>query len=413
MKVSKWKKDSRGRYARSFGSRGTRVRVFQREPGGAYYREVWRGEQGVSRKSLKTRDRRKAEELGKKFAAMMVLNQELVDSDAEAGDVGLRDLWNAFRKETFESTSIGSTRKEELDSEIEILCGFFGDDCEVSKLTFQDREKFIQARLSGRVQYLRKGEVVSARPVRLQRIKSNVALLYRLIRWGMRQTPPLVSRNPFEGIRLPAEKNPRRPVASWDRYRAMRQAFRRKYREETREELKLRWHLARIFLSALYHTGRRTTAVLQLKWRDIDFDRRTILWRASNDKMKRETITPAHPHLLGQLRYLRKKEVNRVFVFALPNKEGPMTRSHARKLYVQAEKISGMEPLQGSMFHAFRRGWATSRKHLPLKDVATGGGWTNPYVLLTLYSQADMPTMRKVIDSSVRVREGDLVISTQ
>lgn len=46
----------------------------------------------------------------------------------------------------------------------------------------------------------------------------------------------------------------------------------------------------------------------------------------------------------------------------------------------------------------FRRGWATARKHFPLKDVAEAGGW-NPNDTSTLskcYVQNDEQTTRSV-----------------
>ena len=40
----------------------------------------------------------------------------------------------------------------------------------------------------------------------------------------------------------------------------------------------------------------------------------------------------------------------------------------------QAEAAAGVEKLDGGLWHACRRKWATERKELPLKDVAAAGG---------------------------------------
>lgn len=40
----------------------------------------------------------------------------------------------------------------------------------------------------------------------------------------------------------------------------------------------------------------------------------------------------------------------------------------------KAERLADLEPLQGTLWHAFRRRWATVRKHLPASDVAEPGG---------------------------------------
>ncbi len=39
-----------------------------------------------------------------------------------------------------------------------------------------------------------------------------------------------------------------------------------------------------------------------------------------------------------------------------------------------------------------RRGWATARKHLPIQDVAVGGGWLDTVTPATIYQQADAET---------------------
>jgi len=46
----------------------------------------------------------------------------------------------------------------------------------------------------------------------------------------------------------------------------------------------------------------------------------------------------------------------------------------------------------------FRRGYATARKDLPLKDVAAAGGWKDITTLVTCYQQADDDTLRRVIE---------------
>lgn len=51
----------------------------------------------------------------------------------------------------------------------------------------------------------------------------------------------------------------------------------------------------------------------------------------------------------------------------------------------------------GSLWHMFRRVWATERKDLPLKDVAAVGGWRDTSTLLR-YQQPDDRTMRAVVD---------------
>ena len=80
------------------------------------------------------------------------------------------------------------------------------------------------------------------------------------------------------------------------------------------------------------------------------------------------------------------------------------TRHHAKDLFERAEAAAGLEPLEGSDFHAYRRAWATARKHLPLKDVAKAGGWRLTETFLRCYTQADEATMSAVVSETRKVR---------
>jgi hypothetical protein len=52
---------------------------------------------------------------------------------------------------------------------------------------------------------------------------------------------------------------------------------------------------------------------------------------------------------------------------------------------------------QGSLWHAFRREWATERKGYALGDVAAAGGWRNTETLLRSYQVTDEATIRNVV----------------
>ena len=64
-----------------------------------------------------------------------------------------------------------------------------------------------------------------------------------------------------------------------------------------------------------------------------------------------------------------------------------------------------LEKLNGSLWHAYRRRWATARKHLPDADVAAAGGWANPNTLRLVYQQADADTMLRVVLEPDELRE--------
>jgi len=102
-----------------------------------------------------------------------------------------------------------------------------------------------------------------------------------------------------------------------------------------------------------------------------------------------------------------------------PRRSGrPWTRHHAKDLLERAEKAAwegalerndpeaaaALAPLDGSDFHAYRRAWATARKHLPLKDVAEAGGWRTTDTLLRCCTQTDEATVLAVVSETRKVR---------
>jgi len=70
-----------------------------------------------------------------------------------------------------------------------------------------------------------------------------------------------------------------------------------------------------------------------------------------------------------------------------------------------AENKAGLEPQQGSLWHAYRRLWASSRKSLPDVDVAQAGGWDSLEALRKAYQCADDETMLRVVTHETELRE--------
>jgi len=57
----------------------------------------------------------------------------------------------------------------------------------------------------------------------------------------------------------------------------------------------------------------------------------------------------------------------------------------------------GLPKLDGSLWHAYRRAWATRRNSLPTVDAAAAGGLTDVGTLLRCYQQPDDATMLAVM----------------
>lgn len=67
--------------------------------------------------------------------------------------------------------------------------------------------------------------------------------------------------------------------------------------------------------------------------------------------------------------------------------------------------MAGVEPQEGTLWHAYRRMWATARKDLHAQDVAKAGGWSTVRMVEEVYTQADEETTLSVVLHEGRVRE--------
>lgn len=75
----------------------------------------------------------------------------------------------------------------------------------------------------------------------------------------------------------------------------------------------------------------------------------------------------------------------------------PMTRHLADKWLRRAERIAGVEPQPGTLWHAYRRGFATACKGLPAQDVAQAAGWGTVRMVEEIYTRADEATTLSVV----------------
>jgi len=134
----------------------------------------------------------------------------------------------------------------------------------------------------------------------------------------------------------------------------------------------------------------------------------SIRWPADTDKMGRETVVPIGPDVRRALdRVLRERPgLGAGLLFPAPGRhEKPVSRHLAAAWLAKAEKLAGLEPQEGSQWHASRRGWATARKNLPVQDVAAAGGWRCIGVVQSIYQQADKETMLSVVLHPAELRE--------
>jgi integrase len=214
-------------------------------------------------------------------------------------------------------------------------------------------------------------------------------------------------------MRRQREKNPKRPVATIERFRATRAAMQELAAESTEGSVQSRWMKMELALVLAEATGRRLGSIRQLRWEDVDLARGQIRWRAEADKKRKEWVVPIPSVLVEEIRgFQRKLGAVGGWVFAAEKDSSkPMDRHLFDKWLTVAEKRAKLEKLDGGLWHAYRRKWATERKHLPVMDVAAAGGWNDVDTLLKVYQQPDPQTLLVVMSEPRKVSE--LVSSAQ
>jgi integrase len=157
-------------------------------------------------------------------------------------------------------------------------------------------------------------------------------------------------------------------------------------------------------------TGHRIGAVRQLRRSDLHLDTRpdTITWPESSDKQgirwERTPITEAARQAID--RHLRKCPViGDGYLFPSPRTPGkPHGATAFNRWLKQAEQLAGLEPLDGGLWHPYRRKFATEMVDVPDRIVARLGGWKTPRTL-DLYSQPGREMLVEALSLRKQLRE--------
>ena len=398
------------------GRRPCTVTVYERNDGGVHgvlYGAVWDPARGRHiRRSLGHRDKARATAWADEQAARLRLGAErMLDGRVTFGEVV--ELYLEHR-----SPKKAPTQQKSDHRLAEMWLRYLGRDRDPHHIRLAEWESFIEARSSGALDA--RGRPVPAddrRPVRDRSVEGNLSWLSRVFRWASRwrtiQGTYLMRENPVRGFETPKEKNPLRPVATQDRFEAVRAAA-------EGMQMEVRWfgkrrrqrsHLPEL-LDLANATGRRIGAICALLYEDLVLNDGTphgsIRWRADTDKQGRESTIPMDPQARRAIdRVLSDRPgLGRAPLFPKPaDVESPVTRHLADKWLRRAEVLAGLEPQKGSLWHAYRRKWVTERKHHPVQDVARAGGWKSHAVVQDVYTQSDPATMLRVVLEAAELRE--------
>lgn len=392
---------------------GISVRVYEREPGGVLYREVRDGEGGKDRRSLQHKDRKRAEADVRAFAKRLA---ELRLTGV-AGPITLGQAWMLFQQHRLPLLS--AERQMDVQRHARYVLAHFGRDFRLDDLSQSHVDAFVAARQSGAAMgWVERRPKGGPKPVRAGTIRNTVLWLSSLCRWARSHRVNgrrLMVANPFDGIAVPQERNPKRPVANVDRY------------TKTLEHTETADPTGRLtcLLTLARETGRRINALCQLRASDVhlspeavrralaaqgDDEARArhmpngaIRFRAEHDKLGFDDLAPISRATRAALdAYLRRYLVvgeAPLFPYSAQRPNVPMTVRQASHRLAHAEELAELPKLDRGLWHAYRRAYASERKHLPDVDVARSAGWRDVGTMKRSYQQSDPATLLRAIEN--------------
>ncbi|HEX9282366.1 MAG TPA: tyrosine-type recombinase/integrase [Gemmatimonadales bacterium] len=416
------KRRERERWSWAVGEYGGRVLVFQERNGRLY------GQIRGKRVALKHTDRDRAKTWAKDQ------ERQLREGLATAADPTptVAKVFAAYQAARAELDLSGTSRYTDErcggrlpdptvpgdEGDPGLFARVLGADRDLSKLTLGEWQHFIRVRLTGAVDAWGRDVPMPAtaedqprRVVRARTVEADCEWLAIVCNWALewedRETGrPLLREHPFKRERfrdaVPHEQNPRRPVATQDRY----------------EAILAKAPAVHPFLAALLGlvngTGRRIRAVLSLRYQDLQLAKSpatphgAVQWPGETDKMGKAWAAPINAAVRATLDALlgERPGLGAAYLFPSPSDVAqPMDRWFASKLLRRAERLAKVPKHNGSLWHAYRRKWGTERKHLPVQDVAQAGGWKNTATLETIYQQPDAATLYRVVSEPAELRE--------
>jgi integrase len=277
---------------------------------------------------------------------------------------------------------------------------FLGENRAVESLSPADVERFVASRREGAIGPDRK---LKERTVGMTTVWHDRVALATALNFATRHRDargrPLLGVNPLTGVRVPKTVSPTRPVADAALYEPLRAIA---------DQINGKFALA---LDLAFSTGHRIDAILKLRWSDVNLSKLphaphgTIRWRGEHDKIDNDHVVPlSELTSAALLRAVREcQAIGDAWIFPSESDESrPVDRHLASRWLRRAEKLAKLDHVTGRGWHAFRRGWASARKHLPDVDVAAAGGWKDTATMKRCYQHADAVGVLRVVTEPIR-----------
>jgi integrase len=385
-------------WSRTIEEAGVSVRIYERSPGSLLAREV-RLDGGKDRKSLGHRDKALAEQQARALAQRLA---ELRYA-GHSGPVTLGQLSALYLQHR--GKLLAKNRCRGVKSMVTLLERHFGRTFLVDDFSAHQLDDYTAARRSGRL--------VSARHrlpdvgVHDGTIRNELQLLRTLIAWGRTfriSGRPLVSADPLHRVKLPAEKNAARPIATEARFLELLKVADKaeptgRFRclltlaRETGRRINAICQLARpdVLLTVPQMTAALADAGLPVAWAD-QWPHGAIRWRASSDKLGFESVTPLSKRARAALDAYLSHDHRVGAVPLFPGRGKPLQaikKEIAGYWLARAEELAELPKQSRGGYHQFRRLFASERRHLPAQDVAAAGGWRSLKVMQDAYQHAD------------------------
>ncbi|MCY3678486.1 MAG: tyrosine-type recombinase/integrase [Gemmatimonadetes bacterium] len=364
-----------------------RVRIFP-DPKTGNFQIEWRENGRRLTRSLGHRDWAKAKRQADEAAADFAMLQPNGKAEAEPEPLTLEKLFDIYGEEV--TPTKGRYSRGHDRAATRMFLRFFGRNRDPATLSQRDWDRFIRERRAGRIG-------PSGRPVSDRMVQCDLKFLIAVLNWAARSRDergrPLLESNPLKGLRTPTEKNPKRVVLAQEEYQALLTVSRQ-----------VDWRF-RVALVLAHETGHRIGAIRHLRWADIDFEGRAILWRAEHDKSGHEHVTPVTPEALEALEEARGNSPGAGEAPVLPAPRNPskcMGPSLAQGWWGRAERLAGLEPRPGRGWHSLRRKFASDMMDQPLKVLCELGGWKTAKTVLECYQHADEGQLRKALEARRR-----------